>query len=96
MIADGQWWLVEIEQISSLDHKTSFKKSPKDQVRIQTINILRKLSVIVLKTATGRSYSTPQKLSEEIIVLLNDSLGLKVCSSIITSVKNNCTTVKMK
>jgi len=88
-VYDGQWWLAQIEQISTDNNdvyvhfyhpagpRTSFKKSTSDRVWTPTTNILRKISVVELTTATGRSYSISQKLSEEISRLLISHLGLK-------------------
>lgn len=80
-VYDGQWWLADVERISLENNdvfvhfyhpagpRTSFKKSTSDKVWIPMKNVLRKLSVLELTTATGRSYSISQKLSEEISVL---------------------------
>lgn len=85
-IYDGQWWLAQIEQISQEHNdvhayfyhpagpRTSFKKSAGDRVWIPVSNILRKLSALELTTATGRSYTISQQLSEEISMLLNGHL----------------------
>jgi hypothetical protein len=85
-VYDNQWWLAEVESISlenadvfvhfyhPAGPRTSFKKSNNDRVWISLKNVLRKLSVLELTTATGRSYSIPQNLSEEISVLLINHL----------------------
>ncbi|KAL4709219.1 hypothetical protein ACJJTC_010519 [Scirpophaga incertulas] len=86
-IYDGQWWLAQIEDIS-MEHndvhvhfyhpagpRTSFKKSTNDKVWIPISKVLRKISVLELTTATGRSHSISEKLSEEISMILNGHLA---------------------
>jgi len=86
-VYDEQWWLADVEKVSLENNdvfvkfyqpagpRMSFKKSTNDRVWIPMKNVLKKISVLQLTTATGRSYCISQKLSEEISVLLNDYLS---------------------
>lgn len=83
---NGQLWLAQIEQVNLENNDvhfhfhrlacpcTSFNKSTSDRIWILISKILRKISVLVMTTVTGRSHFIFKKLSEEISMLLNGHL----------------------